>query len=378
MTSNELHEKKMKISAKLFGLCRTCLAAEDESEADLYPIGDIFLEADEITSQVQSFEDVLCLFVDDEVGDQKDRLPKSMCLTCINKARSAFQFIEMCRQTDALLLELLNDQKEEQETKPVISEHAHSEGPIEQKPPTVDSDVVEEISAEASPAHEVLIIEQIPIEEEVDTGERLELEVISFEAKDPPATKQNPKHVCDICQKSFTQTQTLNRHKKIHTRDSNPGKPCDYCDRTFLRSDDLRRHIRTHTNERPYACDLCNRAYKQSFELKEHKKLIHPKSGVRKYISCTICNKQVSTRNGFYVHMKTHRGEKNHECAYCGKKFVTSGELTSHLKHIHTSEVKAEQFPCGVGECPRKFVTKAALRYHRTSKHEANVDTDYL
>lgn len=65
-TINE-HEKKTKLSSKLLGLCRTCLTAEDESDAELYPISDIFLEEDEMTSQVQSFEEVLCLFVDNEV-----------------------------------------------------------------------------------------------------------------------------------------------------------------------------------------------------------------------------------------------------------------------------------------------------------------------
>lgn len=373
-----LQEKKMQLSSNLVGLCRTCLTSQDESEADLYPINDIFLEEDEITTQVQSFQDVLCLFVDDEIDEQKHRLPKTMCFTCINKARSAFQFIEMCRKTDALLLELLKDQTEEQDTKPVISEHGLVEDPNEeQKSATIVTEAVE-ITDTAAPTHEVLIIEEVPMEEIEDATDHLELEVIAFKETDSTETKQKQKHVCDICQKSFTQSQTLNRHKKIHTRDSDPGKPCDYCDRTFLRSDDLRRHIRTHTNERPYACDLCNRAYKQSFELKEHKELAHPKSGVRKYISCTLCDKQLTTRNGFYVHMKAHRGEKNHECVYCGKKFITSGELSSHLKHIHTNEVKAEQFPCGVGECARKFVTKAALRHHRSTKHGPKLETDFL
>ncbi|EAT45235.1 AAEL003456-PA [Aedes aegypti] len=364
-----LHEKKMKISAKLLGLCRTCLTAENESEADLYPISDIFLEEDELTSQVQSFEEVLCLFVDNEVGHQKDRLPKIMCLTCIEKARSAFQFIEMCRQTDTLLLELLNDHKEEQDTKPIINDERLADNEDnEQKPEIIIPETTQQV-------YEQLVIEETPMEVPVQAEEHLESEVVSLENQPQLTTKQKRMHVCDVCQKSFTQSQTLNRHKKIHSRDSEPGKVCGYCARMFLRSDDLRRHIRTHTNERPYACDHCNKAYKQSFELKEHKALAHPESGVRKYLSCTICNKQLTTRNGLYVHMKAHRGEKNHACIYCEKRFITTGELSSHMKHIHPSEVNAEQFPCGVGECMRKFVTKAALRHHRNTKHGVKDET---
>nr|XP_019563870.2 zinc finger protein Xfin-like [Aedes albopictus] len=360
-TINE-HEKKTKLSSKLLGLCRTCLTAEDESDAELYPISDIFLEEDEMTSQVQSFEEVLCLFVDNEIGNQKDQLPNIMCLTCIQKARSAFHFIEMCRQTDGLLLELLNDQKEDQDTKPVIAEDP---GEVEQKP---------EMIIPEPQAQDMLIIEETPMEETVEAEEHLELEVISCEKQTPVEPQAEPsklkqRHVCEVCQKSFTQPQTLNRHKKIHSRHSEPGKPCPFCARMFLRSDDLRRHIRIHTNERPYACDICSKAYKQSYELKEHKTLAHPESGVRKLLACSLCDKQLTTRNGLYVHMKAHRGEKNHMCIFCEKRFITSGELSSHMKHIHPSEVNAEQFPCGFGECPRKFVTKAALRQHRSNKH---------
>lgn len=410
MNSTALHDKKMKISSKLLGLCRTCLTAENESEAELYPIGDIFLEEDELTSQVQSFEEVLCLFVDNEVGDQKDRLPKIMCLTCIDKARSAYQFIEMCRQTDALLLELLNDeqkdeqdtklnlkndqkdiqdtklnlkneQKDEKDTKPIIDDVQMEELDGDQRSEVILPDTAEETVASAQ---NVLHIEEIHINPATVVESQLEFEVLATFNRNEVVeristeTKQKQRHVCDVCQKSFTQSQTLNRHRKIHFRDTEPGKACNFCDREFLRSDDLRRHIRTHTNERPYACDLCNKAYKQSYELKEHKALSHPESGVRQYISCTLCDKKLSTRNGYYVHMKAHRGEKNHVCLFCGKRYITTGELSSHLKHIHPNEVNAEKFACGVGECPRKFVTKAALRHHRSIKHDMMGDeTNY-
>lgn len=349
-------EKKKAFSFKLPLLCRTCLMVENELDMELYQISDIFLEEDEITTQVQSFEEVLCLFIDDEIGNQKDRLPKRICMACIEKARSAFQFIEMCRQTDTLLQELFSSPKVE--VKPDTEQETKIDTFLETHRVFVEEIEVQNVDAEQPNRTEDTINTQLVNEESV-----------VLQKTKPAMVKQLKRHVCDICFKTFTQPQTLNRHKKIHSKDSVPGKVCNYCSRMFLRADDLRRHIRTHTNERPYVCDLCARAYKQSFELKEHKAAAHPESGVRKVHTCSICSKQLTTRNGLYVHMKAHRGEKNHVCLFCDKRFVTSGELSSHMKHVHTNEINAEQLPCGVEKCTKTFVTKAALRHHRISKH---------
>lgn len=55
--------------------------------------------------------------------------------------------------------------------------------------------------------------------------------------------------VCDVCNQSFTQIQTLKRHSKIHQSDQR-NKLCPFCGKCFVRTDDLRRHVRIHTNER--------------------------------------------------------------------------------------------------------------------------------
>ncbi|XP_058833321.1 zinc finger protein 595-like isoform X2 [Topomyia yanbarensis] len=318
-----LQENKEEISKQLPAVCRTCLNGDNDVDGELYQIEEIYLEEDMFVSQIQSFEEILCLFVDDEIGKHDTRLPKSICLTCVEKARSAFQFIEMCRRTDVMLKECLSSEKNTDSKKENITIHT--------KPENFALEVLND-------AKKLLVEEK----------------------------KQN---ICEVCHKTFSQPQTLNRHRKIHSKDTQPGKPCNYCDRVFLRSDDLRRHMRTHTNERPYACDLCSKAYKQSNELKEHKASAHSEKGSRRMYPCTLCDKQLGTRNGLYVHMKVHRGEKNHSCSFCDKRFVTSGELTSHLRHIHTFEINAEVFNCHVDGCNKNFVTKSALRHHHSNKH---------
>lgn len=361
------------LGTKLPTVCRTCLASpsdETDPEFELYQIDEIFLEEDEVsnTHQVHSFVEVLSLFVNDGIGKKDDRLPTTICLACVEKARAAFQFIEMCRVSDSLLDECLS--KLVAETKPVVKVDPREEEAVTFTEIVGEDEQMVEEYEEEEPS------ESVGGYTDQTTKEKFTLMYV----EDKPTESNNPskgdsvkRHECDICHKTFTQPQTLTRHKKIHSRDSEPGKPCEYCSRTFLRSDDLRRHIRTHTNERPYACDQCPRAYKQSFELKEHRDACHSEEGTRKMLDCNICGKQLSTRNGLYVHMKAHKGEKNHGCLYCGKRFVTSGELTSHLRHIHPKEVNVKLLGCGVGDCTRKFVTKAALRTHHVKKHAAEM-----
>lgn len=304
-----------------------------------------------------------------------DRIPRSICMACVEKARSAFQFIEMCRQTDATLKRCLLEDKSATLN---LDQSGNLGVTKENNQETVNECVAEIKHIETEYLDEADVAQKSSKRQsEKKDKPTEEYEIVLFKDKSdgrnkPYKADSDKRHMCDICHKTFTQPQTMNRHKKIHSRDSQPGKSCNFCDRVFLRSDDLRRHIRTHTNERPYACDQCPRAYKQSFELKEHKESAHPIAGVRKMLACTICDKKLTTRNGLYVHMKAHRGEKNHSCSYCSKRFVTSGELTSHLRHIHTDQVNVEIIACDQKGCTKKFVTKAAWKHHLAKKHKVH------
>ncbi|VDN45670.1 unnamed protein product [Dibothriocephalus latus] len=77
-------------------------------------------------------------------------------------------------------------------------------------------------------------------------------------------------HKCTDCGKSFSRSDELTRHKRIHSG----SKPftCKECQRQFSRSDHLRTHFRTHSGEKPFKCDTCGNCFARSDELKRHKK----------------------------------------------------------------------------------------------------------
>ncbi|XP_062991715.1 zinc finger and BTB domain-containing protein 49 isoform X2 [Elgaria multicarinata webbii] len=80
-------------------------------------------------------------------------------------------------------------------------------------------------------------------------------------------------YICEICGKRFAASGDVQRHIIIHTGE----KPhlCDICGRgkCFAGSGDLRRHIRTHTGEKPYNCETCNKCFSRSAVLRRHRKI---------------------------------------------------------------------------------------------------------
>ncbi|XP_035233859.1 zinc finger protein 184-like [Stegodyphus dumicola] len=116
-------------------------------------------------------------------------------------------------------------------------------------------------------------------------------------------------HVCDLCNKPFTQKWDLMAHIGIHTGDS--PHVCDVSNKIFTRKQHVVGHLNTHTAEKCHVCDVCNKPFTRQHDLHWCAKI---KDEVEKFITereqATESRQEINKYYG--------------ECAYAGRKYVWS------------------------------------------------------
>ena len=142
-------------------------------------------------------------------------------------------------------------------------------------------------------------------------------------------------------------------------------KVCQICKRTFWNTDTLRRHQKTHTGAQRYTCTnpSCGRklASKRSFDA--HKLTC----GVEKTKFCPRkgCEKLFATPEGLKAPMSTHKklSKKKDSCPHCQKSgFTREKSLKDHIRFCVSNPNKVGPFPCPVADCHRG----AANPFNRT------------
>ncbi|CAD5121348.1 DgyrCDS9871 [Dimorphilus gyrociliatus] len=107
---------------------------------------------------------------------------------------------------------------------------------------------------------------------------------------------------------------------------------CRYCSKLCSSYSARFSHEKRHLRKKDHKCDLCLRAFLTTTELTSHKKSVH--SDVRP-IPCKICNQTFKKRFNLRRHMLKHTGEKPHKCIICSVAYADSTTLKKHWEKEH-------------------------------------------
>ncbi|CAH0722342.1 unnamed protein product, partial [Brenthis ino] len=161
---------------------------------------------------------------------------------------------------------------------------------------------------------------------------------------------------CSMCGKQFKHAFSLKKHLDVHEI----GKfNCDICQKQLKSRQTLQDHMYRHYNIRNYNCEDCGKTFVTCSELLNHKR----KHNVIKRVECHLCGYKTHTKKSLIIHLKRHTGDKSYKCDICHVSFFTNGDLQRH-KRVHT---KDKPFPCPA--CTQRFTHSTSLNKHMKSMH---------
>ena len=160
--------------------------------------------------------------------------------------------------------------------------------------------------------------------------------------------KTRDRQTCNICQGTFASDICLKSHiKEVH----GPLRyQCHICERRFARHQNLKRHKRTvHDSLRPYTCDVCNKSFSYRDILNKHTKCHKRKSTTLlqrlgrniSFTSHKITNLKMT--KSARIELKQLQ-KKKFACPLCTRTFSLRSHLKLHKRHGHSTTTNRGSF----------------------------------
>ncbi|XP_045456226.1 uncharacterized protein LOC123666062 [Melitaea cinxia] len=140
-----------------------------------------------------------------------------------------------------------------------------------------------------------------------------------------------PVYICEICDKTFSDSSNFCKHKKVHNL---AVLICDICKKKFNNKMTLIKHIEMHQLIEPINCKTCKKVFYTPSSYNKHLK------GNRSRFKCIICNTVYYSLKDKWDHMWQVHKERKYEadCPLCDKSFRKFQEVKQHLRRDHNKD----------------------------------------
>ena len=141
------------------------------------------------------------------------------------------------------------------------------------------------------------------------------------------------RHICSKCGKKFPTNSGMLRHLNfVHNKKC---IQCDKCDYKTPIPDSMMKHIaHRHSIVNLTTCHECGKKVKS---LNYQKHLSTHSEARRKLINCTICGKELMSKQLIH-HMRMVHGERNYACDKCNYRAPNNSNLRLHLIKMHQGQ----------------------------------------
>lgn len=199
--------------------------------------------------------------------------------------------------------------------------------------------------------HEEILFEELSNK----TGEYVEYEESRKKTSINKKIRKGIELNCRICDKKFTRSGTLLRHKKYAHSESN--YKCKICDQTFTQSGTIKKHMKyAHIRSTNYKCDECGKVYKWQESLLYHRR-VHKslRNTEEKRHTEDKLHTEGERNNDAEIHTEEEKNNKEDKHTEKARKSVErrtkqrTAKEDNYIKERRTSQdEKIKCFTCGV------------------------------
>ncbi|XP_016853114.2 zinc finger protein 850 [Anolis carolinensis] len=169
-------------------------------------------------------------------------------------------------------------------------------------------------------------------------------------------------HQCTICEERFTDSLSLEEHKKMIHNKKNSAP---------LLQSHLSQHEHVHTQEMPSGSVNIGESFMLSLSFESQRTNREEKNqgpllkSPHKH-KCLECGRTFDRPSRLKQHQFIHSGERPYQCTDCGERFLWTSSLDVHKKRFHKQNKSySKSKSCMCSECGRTFSGPTYLSQHQ-------------